>query len=95
VLPAFSMDRADAGWKLEQDGRQPRASGIVIQSGAHQGHGLNNAETILQTPAQQRAVAGGDKGTRGMASNGSSNGSVHPDWTPICYLLTWPGTYIQ
>jgi hypothetical protein len=29
-----------------------------------------------------------------VASNGSWNESVPPDWIPVCDLLTWPGTYI-
>jgi hypothetical protein len=49
---------------LEQYGWQPGAGGIVIQTSAHQRHGLNNAETILQAPPQQNAVARRDKNPR-------------------------------
>ncbi len=41
----------------EEDRGHPGAGGLVIQSDAHQGHGLNDAQTIGEAPAQQGAIA--------------------------------------
>jgi hypothetical protein len=41
---------------LEQDGRQERALGLVVEAQAHQRHRLDHAQAVRQTPAKQLAV---------------------------------------
>jgi hypothetical protein len=36
--------------------RQPRASRIVVESGAHERHRLNDSQAVCQTPAQEDAI---------------------------------------
>ncbi len=49
---------------LEHNGRQIRAGGFVVEPDGHQSHGLNDAEPVLETPAKQPAIAGGNKDSR-------------------------------
>ena len=61
----------------EGDGGQPCSGWLVVEADAHEGHGLDDAETVGEAPAQQSGVAGGDENSRAAEGVGRGDEGLH------------------
>lgn len=63
--------------KSKQDRREPRTRWFVVKSNAHQGHRLDDLQSIREAPAQQCAVARRDENAGASKGFDRSDESLH------------------